>query len=265
MSISWTNADVTDELSSPPNPTQGNGSLNFQQDLKHVQSELQDLQVKYNVQQQENSQLHVTVNQLLTSLNQLQATAIQLQTNVAQLQTRISGQNATTSDLENLSMSSTLLHARLDSLESNYNTSVRSLHASVDHIQGKVDELDDFSIGLQTTLLQSEDIQDKALIVQGNVTEFLCEHFTHSNVSVTGNVTAGTAVTRGRDWTYGDQDGHDHVKGVVMDKTTPPGLVYVLWDNGWENIYRVGYAGGYDLYYYYPDVLSNFRHALCVN
>ncbi|XP_033744325.1 uncharacterized protein LOC117330210 [Pecten maximus] len=263
MSLPWTSADITTELSHPPNPGEGNGSATLQTELQRVHSELQDLQSKYDVQQQENSQLHSSVNQLLTNLNQLQTTAIQLQSNVAQLQAVVVSQNATISALDNQSPSS--LHNRLSALESSHNASVRNLQSSFDSIQDHVAALDDVSVELKTTLSQSQDIQHKEMAIQGNVTDFLCEHFTHSNVSVTGNVTAGTAVIRGRDWTYGDQDGHDHVRGVVVNKTTPAGLVYVLWDNGLQNIYRVGYAGGYDLYYYYPDVLNKFRHVLCPN
>ncbi|XP_069124991.1 putative leucine-rich repeat-containing protein DDB_G0290503 [Argopecten irradians] len=259
ISVSLISAGINGELSSPPNPSEGNGNV----ELQHVLSQLQELQSKFDVQQQENSQLQTTINQLLSNLNQLQTTALQLQTNVGQLQAVVASQNATISTLENQSTSS--MQTKLDALESSQNASFRNLQTSFANIQDRVTELDDVNMELRSTLSKSQDIQHEAMTIQGNVTDFLCEHFTHSNISVTGNVTAGTAVIRGRDWTYGDQDGHDHVRGVVMDKHTPPGLKYVHWDNGLENIYRVGYAGGFDLYYYYPDVLGKFRHVICPN
>ncbi|OWF45650.1 uncharacterized protein LOC110456792 [Mizuhopecten yessoensis] len=257
MSVSWTQ-DVTGELSSPPNPMEGNEAVSFQQEINHFQSQLQDLQSNFNLQQQENSQLRTSVSLLL-------ATVSQLQTIVTELQHAVPSQNTTTSEVQNQSTSLTLMQSYLESFSASYNASVRDLQSSFAQLQDKVTELDDVNIELQTTLLHSQELQQNAIGVQGNVTEFLCEHFTHSNVSVAGNVTAGTAVIRGRDWTYGEQDGHDHVTGVVMDKHTPAGLAYVHWENGLENIYRVGYAGGFDLYYYYPDVLRKFRHVLCQN
>lgn len=58
----------------------------------------------------------------------------------------------------------------------------------------------------------------------------------------------GARVTRGPDWSYGDQDAGEKKTGKLIEiqnwaKTHPRSGAYVVWDNNRENLYRVGYDG----------------------
>lgn len=59
-------------------------------------------------------------------------------------------------------------------------------------------------------------------------------------------------VVRGRDWEWNDQDGGDGCQGRVVDLVTPAAhsarsTVKVEWQNGFKNVYRVGFKGKVDL------------------
>ncbi|XP_038045523.1 scavenger receptor cysteine-rich domain superfamily protein-like [Patiria miniata] len=58
--------------------------------------------------------------------------------------------------------------------------------------------------------------------------------------------TIGTRVVRGPDWQHGNQDGNPPGEGSIVTELSS-GNVYVLWDNGHRNIYRMGADGKYDL------------------
>ena len=59
----------------------------------------------------------------------------------------------------------------------------------------------------------------------------------------------GTRVIRGRDWTYGTQDGN--LPGTVTGNFTTTNFLQVTWDNGKVYSYRLG-SGKYDLYLQIP-------------
>lgn len=61
----------------------------------------------------------------------------------------------------------------------------------------------------------------------------------------------GMKVVRGRDWSWGNQDGGPGNVGVI-EKTGDysNGWVRVRWANGKENGYRIGAYGCFDLYEY---------------
>ena len=55
----------------------------------------------------------------------------------------------------------------------------------------------------------------------------------------------GTRVVRGTDWTWSDQDGNG--EGKVIRELNDNGWIKVQWDNGYEDSYRMGHSGKYDL------------------
>lgn len=58
----------------------------------------------------------------------------------------------------------------------------------------------------------------------------------------------GTRVVRGLDWRWSVQDGYTVGKIVQgLGHHRHNGWVRVLWDNGYENSYRTGRNGHYDI------------------
>ena len=55
----------------------------------------------------------------------------------------------------------------------------------------------------------------------------------------------GTRVVRGPDWKWSDQDGNG--EGQVIREINDNGWLKVQWDNGYEDSYRMGNSGKYDL------------------
>lgn len=55
-----------------------------------------------------------------------------------------------------------------------------------------------------------------------------------------------TRVVRGRDWKWENQDSHG--QGTIVRPNSNPMWVWVKWDNGIEQSYRIGESGHYDLY-----------------
>ena len=58
----------------------------------------------------------------------------------------------------------------------------------------------------------------------------------------------GAKVVRGKDWTYGNQDGGEGKTGVIIEKLHN-NWVRVLWENGSKDGYSIGNVGKYDLYF----------------
>ncbi|XP_062377928.1 deleted in malignant brain tumors 1 protein-like [Sardina pilchardus] len=56
-----------------------------------------------------------------------------------------------------------------------------------------------------------------------------------------------TRVMRGQDWTWGDEDGIPPGIGRVIGQVIAIGWISVRWDNGHDNLYRMGHEGKYDL------------------
>ncbi|XP_077984487.1 E3 ubiquitin-protein ligase TRIM56-like [Glandiceps talaboti] len=65
--------------------------------------------------------------------------------------------------------------------------------------------------------------------------------------ALTAKLNIGDRVERGNDWTWGNQDGGINNKGTVMSTVQDGLMVKVKWDNGYENLYRVGCGGSFDL------------------
>ncbi|XP_072037056.1 uncharacterized protein [Amphiura filiformis] len=57
----------------------------------------------------------------------------------------------------------------------------------------------------------------------------------------------GTRVVRGQDWKWGAQDGTPPTEGSVIGELSENGLIYVQWDSGGSNRYRMGNDRKYDL------------------
>ena len=60
---------------------------------------------------------------------------------------------------------------------------------------------------------------------------------------------AGVLVVRGKDWQYGDQ-GSGSIGNITqgLGVYSTLGWIEVLWADGYQNSYRVGDSGKYDVY-----------------
>jgi hypothetical protein len=95
------------------------------------------------------------------------------------------------------------------------------------------------------------------------------------SIMVTGDIAVeGLKVVRGKDWKWSDQDIRDYGQpqgagdgtGIIQricvnGDSFPTGWVKVLWKNGNEAYYRVGYDNCYDLYVYFPTEVSASRES----
>ena len=71
-----------------------------------------------------------------------------------------------------------------------------------------------------------------------------------SEILVTeSNVKIGLRVVRGRDWSWGNQDGNPPGKGTIINEYRTPKYWNVKWDHDGSSsaVYRVGYGEKYDL------------------
>jgi len=58
----------------------------------------------------------------------------------------------------------------------------------------------------------------------------------------------GARVVRGRDWSWGSQDGGAGNVGTLTELYSA-GYVWVSWDSGGSNVYGIGAGGSYDLFF----------------
>ena len=61
----------------------------------------------------------------------------------------------------------------------------------------------------------------------------------NNRIVTTKNVKIGLKVIRGRDWGYGDQDGHSDY-GILVEDSYDDEWVRVNWLDGYSNRYRIG-------------------------
>ncbi|XP_071117103.1 uncharacterized protein [Haliotis cracherodii] len=88
----------------------------------------------------------------------------------------------------------------------------------------------------------SEIVRDKMSEMNGRLG--LTDVF--DNISIEADLPdLGTRVVRGPDWRWGDQD--DGAAGTVINHGEDGESVWVSWDNGFNNVYRYGVTGNYDV------------------
>lgn len=76
-------------------------------------------------------------------------------------------------------------------------------------------------------------------------------------ISVTQeNLRIGAKVVRGKDWKYNNQDRGE--VGIIRSLSSTAGWVNVDGKNGWDNNYRIGAEGKYDLYYFEETIIFNY-------
>lgn len=69
------------------------------------------------------------------------------------------------------------------------------------------------------------------------------------------NYQIGMRVVRGRDWSWGDQDGGPGGIGTIIGESSTSGMVRVQWDAGRTDSYYCDRE--YDLYFYVPEETSS--------
>ena len=71
-----------------------------------------------------------------------------------------------------------------------------------------------------------------------------------SSVVIKSSFTTNTKVVRGKDWTFGFQDGGQGAQGNVTGTLSSAGRISVKWSNGLSNTYPMGAGSKYALNLY---------------
>ena len=84
-----------------------------------------------------------------------------------------------------------------------------------------------------------------------------------NNIKVTeDNFKVGDKVVRGEDWAWYDQDGGKGSVGIIKS-ITDTRWANVRWlDGGYNNVYRIGAEGCYDLYFYTGEITDSLMHRI---
>ncbi|KAL3853642.1 hypothetical protein ACJMK2_017172 [Sinanodonta woodiana] len=116
---------------------------------------------------------------------------------------------------------------------------IRQLYSELNNLKGVIANMSSSKTSTTSSRTTTSSI---------SLTSHLCARTVTDDALILASIKVGTRVVRGRDWSWGNQDGLPPNTGTVEKIDSLPGWVWVRWKNGMSVNYRVGEGSKFDLY-----------------